>query len=182
MTPVEACTENLRQIYHAMVHFQKLTRGLPRWLSDLYPESLKDRQVLICPNAKNETQLPGSDPRLPCRYAYQLQPVRLKDKPDKTQRQWKIEQLQQFGPFVPIVRCWHHLEDLEGKVLNLSYAGHTYTSSAAWEDEISQIQTQVATMARPDFALGTPFLWRVARVFGNLPLPGTRGDRQSQSD
>jgi hypothetical protein len=160
----DVCIENLRHIYDAIVHFQKRNHSLPRWLSDLYPEYLKDRQLLICHNVKPGIQLPGGDPRMSCSYAYQLQPTLLKEISTQSMRQWKIEQIQRFGTIVPIVRCWHHLDELNNKVLNLSYDGKVYMSATSWENEIAAIRKQVSCSLSPDSVLSYPFQWRISSL------------------
>ena len=163
MMSVEACTENLWQLYQAIVHYQKLNRSLPRWLSDLYPEYLKGHQTLVCPDATPDVPVPGSDPRMRCCYAYQLQPVGIKDRPSTNLRSLKIEQLQRLGTFVPVVRCWHHLDELEGNVLNLAYSGQIYVSSPVWEEEIPRIRMVLGGVPQREQELSQPLLWKFRR-------------------
>ena len=139
---IELCTQNLIAIGTAIQTYQKEYEDFPEWLSDLHPKYLADAHVFICPaDDKNGTagfnpdidlvaigkaiqsDQFDTDPRTPMSYGYQLAPE---------YRQKKIEQRLVFGDVIPLVRCWHHVnEDFE--VLNLSFSSQIYKSSIIWE-------------------------------------------------
>ena len=54
-------------------------------------------------------------------------------------RQWKMLQMEEFGPVVPMLRC--HLHD---PILNLSYSGEVYETALFWESDTNTL----ALMAR----------------------------------
>src|SRR5690349_8947946 len=77
---IAACKVQLNKIYEAMQQYQKKHRKLPNWLSDLYPEFIRDPKVFICPLAESRGDLQTGrdevrdevflDPVLPISYAY----------------------------------------------------------------------------------------------------------------
>ena len=141
---IELCTQNLMAIGKAIQTYQKKHEDFPQWLSDLHPKYLPDASVFICPadaEAGKAGFLPNIDlvsiskiigrigflgdiePRMPVSYGYQLAPE-YRDK--------KNEQRLVFGDVIPLVRCWHHVnEDFD--VLNLSFSSQIYRSSKIWE-------------------------------------------------
>ena len=141
---IELCTQNLIAIGKAIQTYQKERKDFPEWLSDLYPKYLPDASVFICPADDEDGQagflpnidlvaiskiigrisfLRDIDPRIPVSYGYQLAPE-YRDK--------KNEQRLVFGDVIPLVRCWHHVNEDSG-VLNLSFASQIYRSSKIWE-------------------------------------------------
>ena len=114
LTEIERCRENLRRIQLALENHRAEADAEPRWLSELSPQYLAEKE-LLCP-ADTTVGVPGvltegtSDPTLPCSYLYQFRPEQ------KTGQEFllKIE-----GDMLPIVRCQHHL-------LNLSVSGKIY--------------------------------------------------------
>ena len=141
---IELCTQNLIAIGKAIQTYQKEHEDFPERLSDLYPKYLPDASVFICPADDEEGKagfLPNTDlvaiskiigrigflgdiePRMPVSYGYELAPE---------YREKKIEQRLVFGDVIPLVRCWHHVnEDFD--VLNLSFSFQIYRSSKIWE-------------------------------------------------
>ena len=141
---IELCTQNLIAIGKAIQTYQKEHGDFPEWLSDLHPKYLPDASVFICPADAEDGQagflpnidlvaiskiigrisfLRDIDPRMPVSYGYQLAPE-YRDK--------KSEQRLVFGDVIPLVRCWHHVNENSG-VLNLSFASQIYRSSKIWE-------------------------------------------------
>ena len=141
---IELCTQNLIAIGRAIQTYQKEHGDFPEWLSDLHPKYLPDASVFICPADDEDGQagfLPNTDlvaiskiigrigflqdidPRMPVSYGYALAPE-YRDK--------KNEQRLVFGDVIPLIRCWHHVNEDYG-VLNLSFASQIYRSSKIWE-------------------------------------------------
>src|SRR5438876_99253 len=48
----ESCQINLTRIYDALAQYRERHNTLPTWLSDLVPEFISDRDVLVCPYIK----------------------------------------------------------------------------------------------------------------------------------
>lgn len=141
---IELCTQNLIAIGKAIQTYQKEHEDFPERLSDLHPKYLPDASVFVCPaddEAGKAGFLPNTDlvaisqiigrigflrdidPRMPVSYGYELAPE-YRDK--------KNEQRLVFGDVIPLVRCWHHVNEDSG-VLNLSFASQIYRSSKIWE-------------------------------------------------
>ena len=141
---IELCTQNLIAIGKAIQTYQKEHGDFPEWLSDLHPKYVPDASVFICPADDEDGKagfLPNTDlvaiskiigrigflqdiaPRMPVSYGYALAPE-YRDK--------KNEQRLVFGDAIPLVRCWHHVNEDSG-VLNLSFASRIYRSSKIWE-------------------------------------------------
>ena len=141
---IELCTQNLIAIGKAIQTYQKEHGDFPERLSDLHPKYLPDASVFICPADDEDGKagfLPNTDlvaiskiigrigflqdidPRMPVSYGYELAPE-YRDK--------KNEQRLAFGDVIPLVRCWHHVNEDYG-VLNLSFASQIYRSSKIWE-------------------------------------------------
>ncbi len=141
---IELCTQNLIAIGKAIQNYEKEHGDFPEWLSDLHPKYLPDASVFICPADAEDGKagflpnidlvvisniigrigfLQDIDPRMPVSYGYALAPE-YRDK--------KNEQRLVFGDVVPLVRCWHHVNEDSG-VLNLSFASQIYRSSKIWE-------------------------------------------------
>ena len=141
---IELCTQNLIAIGKAIQTYQKEHGDFPERLSDLHPKYLPDASVFICPADDEDGKagfLPNTDlvaiskiigrigflqdidPRMPVSYTYELAPE-YRDK--------KNEQRLVFGDVIPLIRCWHHVNEDSG-VLNLSFASQIYRSSKIWE-------------------------------------------------
>lgn len=124
----EPCKSNLRKISLAITRFRCAHDGeFPKWLSDLYPDYIDDKSVFLCPdNPINFSFGNNSDPKLTCSYLYELAPV--EHAPGQVYRDWKPQQMRQYGDKVPIVRCWNHSESL-----NLTYGGEILFYPTFWE-------------------------------------------------
>jgi thiol-disulfide isomerase/thioredoxin len=134
---MQACGENLKEIYEAIKKHEKAHGQLPDWLSDLVPTYLK-QETLFCPHDKEHTAPSySSDPKMPCSYGWQFSGKPIQQKWDPTGktlfRDWKREQVKVFGDIVPMVRCYHH--DQYG-ILNLSAGGDLWWGALVWEPEI----------------------------------------------
>ncbi|RJP18469.1 MAG: hypothetical protein C4527_28905 [Candidatus Omnitrophota bacterium] len=133
----EKCKENLRKISLAITDYQRDHNGeLPNWLSDLYPNYLQDESILLCPNNPNPpTSFTNAvDPKMKCSYLFEFAPT---EGLGRNYREWKTEQLSQFGDRVPVVICLNH----PSRRLNLGYSGEIFFSSQGWEGDFPQGKT-----------------------------------------
>ncbi|MBD3267034.1 redoxin domain-containing protein [bacterium] len=141
---VEPCKENLREIGFAITRYQNDHNGeLPQWLSDLYPKYIKDKRTFLCPENPNQSNFGGIvDPKIKTSYVYQFCPLEYKGIPDtyeaKTYREWKKQQLKEYGDKVPLVRCFHHAKTAKSSSLNLTYGGEICFYQGHWEEEVKK--------------------------------------------
>ncbi len=123
--------EHMEKIRNALFRFVDENGELPQHLSDLVPDFLADKSILLSP-ADNAEHTAGSgvypDPKLPCSYCYEFnhQDDDAADSPMKT----KFAQMEVFGDTVPILRCFCYGRD---QTLNLSYGGAWFESKLYWE-------------------------------------------------
>jgi len=144
----EMCTANLKRIGEAIEQYKKDHGDEPNWLSDLYPDYLQDKWLLVCP-ADSRAGEPSQynwprDPKMRCSYAYQFSPdtssflglnVALPaDFPARegmTRKDGRKLQLECYGPVVPVAMCRHHHAVLSF----LGYDGEVYESNErSWEE------------------------------------------------
>jgi len=125
---MRTCAENLQKIHAAIKAYEKDKGGLPNWLSDLVPDYLS-KEALLCPAHPGRTRASYyPDQSLPCGYTYEFSPTRITS--DWICRDWKMQQLRQFGDVVPVVRCIDHGINM---VLSISVGGQIYWSALPWE-------------------------------------------------
>jgi tetratricopeptide (TPR) repeat protein/peroxiredoxin len=139
---IKICTKNLVEIGKALQAYQEKHGDIPEWLSDLYPEYLKDKKLFLCPadSALGDPAYPqAKDPKLPVSYVYEFNP---------SMREHKIEQRRAFGDIIPIVRCRHHRKGEEPVFLNLSYAFEVYQSGINWEREPRALENLLANIKK----------------------------------
>ncbi|HEV7868114.1 MAG TPA: carboxypeptidase-like regulatory domain-containing protein [Chthoniobacteraceae bacterium] len=123
----EADKAQMLRIWTAVMTYKKERGTIPDHLSDLVPEFLPDAAMLVSAGDGAPGQYPFKrDPRLPCSYGYEFSAHSFFG--PKTFREVKEEQMEEFGPVVPILRCFIH-----DKVLNLAYSGDFYESELFWE-------------------------------------------------
>jgi hypothetical protein len=133
-----ACRAQLNIIYNALQKYIDEHQALPRWLSDLTPEYLKNPKLLVCPyvyksgNVKNwwqglKTFRVHDDPK-PTSYSYEFCLEKVNGLPETTCREYKQRQMEIFGGAVPIIRCTVH-----SRPINLACDGTVYTSGEDWE-------------------------------------------------
>ena len=136
-TPAEKalCATNLSRIYAAIQAYRKDKNDLPEWLSDMVPNYLDDINVLTCPVSRRTGKIDNqglADPNLAISYAYQFgnQPIpqSFGGGSKRTMREWKRRQVALVGDIVPLVRCRHHLPQL-----NVSFGGKVFESPPGWE-------------------------------------------------
>ncbi len=170
---MQACAANLQKIYAAIKAYEKDKGELPNWLSGLVPGYLS-KEGLLCPNNLDRTTAPYyPDPNLPCSYSYEFSPAQAPRGWDPTGklacRDWKKQQLSQFGDVVPVFRCMNHDS---GVVLNISMGGQLYWSAVTWERMFTRGTEPVPK--QPSSRVGKP-----APAF---TLPGLNGKQISLSD
>ena len=125
---IEICTQNLVAIGKAIEASKKEHGDFPEWLSELHPKYLPEANLLLCP-ADEESGKPlfssNADPKMSVSYDYQFHPEN---------REGKNEERLVYSDVIPLIRCFHHLnEDLEGDRLNLGFSLNIYRSVANWK-------------------------------------------------
>lgn len=130
----EHCKRNFRIISLALTRYRDEHDGrLPHWLSELYPDYLHDENVLLCPHNPNPPLSPLKDPHKPCSYVYEFadaKPV------EASVREWRTEQLQEYGDRVPVIRCFNH-----PRSINLTYGGEIVFYDFLWESQLDNGKT-----------------------------------------
>jgi thiol-disulfide isomerase/thioredoxin len=149
---MQKCAENLRKIHAAIKAYEKDKGELPNWLSDLVPTYLSI-EALLCPTHPDRTKAPYyPDCQLPCGYTYEFSPTRINS--SWICRDWKKQQLKQFGDVVPIVRC---IDRGTNMVLNISVGGQVYWSSLPWERMFTPAQPAAhSVQEQPPSLIGSP--------------------------
>ena len=118
--------EHLEIIWKALMEYKKANGKLPNYLSDLVPEFLPDKSVLVSP-AFISGLLGRVDPRLPVSYSYEFRMEKMGT--GRSFREFKEEQMQFYGEAVPILRCFAH-----GDAMNVAYSGDYFESKGRyWE-------------------------------------------------
>jgi 5-hydroxyisourate hydrolase-like protein (transthyretin family) len=118
----------MKKVWEALMAFKKAKGALPDKLSELVPEFLPDPKVLVSPKDDGNEQngpLTTKDQKHPSSYGYEWgsQPFR-----QLSFKQVKTAQLEEFGPVIPLLRCFLH-----DKALNISHAGDFYETEINWE-------------------------------------------------
>lgn len=138
----EADKQNMLVIYKALKTYEKEHGKLPDWLSDLIPKYIQDSNVLASPffRRTGKQELYGNeDPQVTTSYIYEFS---AKPVPQvirtafpnlaagMTMKEWKTKQVAEFGPVVPILRCF-----LYNPVLNVTSDGEFFESGGYWETD-----------------------------------------------
>jgi len=133
--------EHLRKIYAALQAYRQKRGDLPGWLSDLFPDFLSDTNVLMSPVElrTGQSQLWGyGDPKMHSSYIYEFNQAEAGGRRNQdiklTMKQWKMLQMEEYGPATPILRC--HLHD---PLINVAYAGDIYETALFWETDANTI-------------------------------------------
>jgi hypothetical protein len=118
----------MKKVWEALMAFKKAKGALPDKLSELVPDFLPDPKVLVSPKDDGNEQngpLTTKDQKHPSSYGYEWgsQPFN-----ELTFKEVKTCQLEEYGPVVPLLRCFLH-----GKVLNISHGGDVYETETFWE-------------------------------------------------
>ncbi len=147
----EPIKEKFRKISMALVRYRHDHNGqLPEWLSDLFPNYLEDEKVLLDEDVPTGTTYPIlTDTKIPTNFLYEFANA---PHGNQTYREWKMDQMNEYGDMVPVVR--YHTRP---KALNLSYGGMIYLSSIMWEntaptghspeDHAAKVRQQLLTIA-----------------------------------
>jgi hypothetical protein len=137
----ESCIANLNTLADAIQRYEDDHGEEPDWLSDLYPDYLEDKTLLLCPEDGEGETIHGynADPKMPCSYEYRfnvnavsesgIRHLRLPVTVPLTESgmTWKeANRLRQeyFGACTVTVVCKHHRG-----VLNLGCNGEVYEAS-----------------------------------------------------
>ncbi len=129
---IDNCIENLLAIGKAIQTFYNDHDDFPQWLSDLQPDYLSDKQLLVCPADEKGGEAVASfnaDPKKQISYEYQFH---------SKYRDAKSAERQLYGDDIPLVRCRHH-DFLEYGCLNLSFSFKVYRSLQIWESQPEDI-------------------------------------------
>ena len=125
---IEICKQHFLEIGKAIQAYKKEHGDFPKWLSDLHPKYLPDANLLLCPADKQDGKplfSSTTDPKMPVSYDYQFHP---KNRAEKNEERFV------YSDAIPLVRCFHHLnEDLDGERLNLGFSLNVYKSIANWK-------------------------------------------------
>jgi peroxiredoxin len=192
---VAVSTERLKQIHQALVAYERKHKQWPDHLSDLVPEFLKDKSVLLDPADPGTGDLGSNrahkDPKFHVSYSYERNanisgglpsPLGPFPKPDISRTGWGSWRLVNghqeyfYGDQVPLVRCYLHRppeEDREpGKdvVLNLTPSGRVYRSGFDWERHPDSAAFLLRTLRR-DLTQGPAHVgrhWILFRVYEHI--------------
>ena len=177
--------QHLRLINQAIQAYRQKHGDLPNWLSDLVPEFLADTNVLMSPVElrTGRSVLWGyDDPKVKSSYIYEFSQTKAGGRRDQdiplTMKQWKMLQMEEFGPVVPLLRC--HLHD---PVLNLSYSGDIYETSLFWESDTKTIALMARLGPGPGAREGKKLRVTVVDALSGEPLPAAEvnaSNRQSE--
>ena len=144
-----ACGTQLNVIYEAIQEYQRQNHRLPSSLSELVPDFLSDRNVLVCPFVARTLDLKSwragiradvfFDPRASYGYEFSSQVWLPLDKwrgVKKTYLEYKEQQVirlgPELGPSVALVRCLAHRP-----MLNMAFNGCIYESGSNWEESVA---------------------------------------------
>ncbi|MDR3405765.1 MAG: carboxypeptidase regulatory-like domain-containing protein [Chthoniobacter sp.] len=115
------------QIWQAIMEYKKDHGQVPDYLSDLVPQYLPDKAVLVSP-VEGAYRRGSPDPKLPCSYSYEFSTGPYGARAG-TFHTFKELQMKEFGPVVPILRCFAH----DPVVMNVAFSGDYFESKLLWE-------------------------------------------------
>lgn len=162
----QACQRNLTRIFDALDQYEQRYGKLPNWLSDLFPEFISDREVLICPYVAKTGQLsewregvaqgplrPSKGPPTYYNYEFCLERLErsshvLPEDSDKTYRDYKNAQKVLLGDAVPILRCLAHEPRLNVALNGLIFEN---IDPLYWEESFAHIYPHLALAPRDVF-------------------------------
>lgn len=160
------CEVNLTKISDALRQYREKHNRLPDGLSDLVPEFIHNRDVLVCPYVRKTGQVsewrkrlnpqPGQDRLTYYYYEFCLKPLSgvAPANSGKTYRDYKVAQSNLLGEVVPIVRCLAH-----SPFLNLPYNGLIFENISAidnhdmdyWEENFAHLYPHELLQPDPVF-------------------------------
>jgi len=155
--------QNMLAIFKALKSYEKDHGKFPGWLSDLVPKYIQDTNVFVSPlfrRTGKEVLYGNEDPHVMTSYIYEFSAKPVPKAilsafptlaPGTTMREWKTRQLAEFGPVVPILRCFLH-----DPVLNISSDGEFFESGSYWETDPTTMQLRKKRMAAESKTAGKP--------------------------
>ncbi len=181
----EVDKQHLRVIYQAIQAYRQKHGDMPNWLSDLVPDFISDTNILMSPVElrTGRSVLWGyGDPKVRSSYIYEFNQSDSGRKGDQdvalTMRQWKILQMEEFGPVVPMLRC--HLHD---PILNLSYSGEVYETALFWESDTNTLALMARVGSGPGAREGQKLRLTALDAASGEPVPAAEveaSNRQSE--
>ncbi len=182
---LEIDKQHLRLIYKAIQAYRQQHGDLPNWLSDLVPGFLPDTNVLMSPVElrTGRSVLWGyDDPKVKSSYIYEFNQSNAGGRRDQdiplTMKQWKMLQMEEFGPVVPLLRC--HLHE---QVLNLTYSGELYQTALFWESDTNTLALMARLGPGPGARDTKQLRVTVVDAASGEPVPAAQvlaSDRQSE--
>ena len=130
-TPAEAREQDIAQmkrVWEALMSYKKAKGRLPDTLSELVPEFLNEPKLLVSPIDDGELAngpLTKKEAKFPSSYGYEWGPQKFGE---LTFTEVKTCQVEEYGPVVPLLRCFLH-----SPVLNLAHDGTFYETDTNWE-------------------------------------------------
>ena len=188
--------EHMEKIREALFKYHDEHGELPAHLSDLVPDYLPDKAVLVSPAENVDRPVgPGAfpDPKLPCSYGYEFN--HNGDDAQRSPLKTKYAQMEAFGDLVPILRCFCYAQN---EVLNLSYGGEWFETELFWETSpaVKELLKKAGKVAAPKD--GATFVVHCqdkekqplagvsitvsGRMFQNLPLPEVTVESDAKGD
>jgi len=142
----EMCAANLRTIGEALQWYKNDHDDVPDGFADLYPDYLKDLNLLVCPadqrggKDRDTFSTMGLPSTMRCSYGYEFGPgtrgvtvwnvplpVDFPAREGMTFKDARKLQLEYFGPVLPVARCGRHSASVY-----LGYDGEVYESIKSW--------------------------------------------------
>ena len=123
----ETDKRQMLQIWKAIMEYKKAHGQVPDYLSDLVPGYLPDKAVLVSP-LEPKKRVSERDPKIPSSYSYEFRATEFAGG-GRTFWEVKEEQMKEFGPVVPILRCSLHGQ----RRMNVTYSGDYFESPLIWE-------------------------------------------------
>jgi tetratricopeptide (TPR) repeat protein len=187
------CRAKLKAIGAALAAYERENGKLPDYLSALVPKYIGDKSALLCPADEAAGDVGPNkhmkDPALPCSYEYEFSAVMSNGlasppgpfpKPDVgdswgTWRNVNTQLRTFFGPWVPMVRCFHHRPAADStapdRILNLVPSGHVdgdvYVCDENWESSLEaahEMMSRFARDLRAEGVRGAGKKWFLGRV------------------
>lgn len=118
----------MKRVWEALMSYKKEHGKLPDRLGDLVPNFLRNPKDLVSPRDDGEKEngpLTRKEEKHPSSYGYEWGPQPFRQ---LTFTEIKACQVEEYGPVVPLLRCF-----LYQPVLNISHAGDFYETETNWE-------------------------------------------------
>jgi hypothetical protein len=120
----------MRRVGEALMAYKNDNGRYPDELSDLVPRFLPDAAALISPTEKRTGRHGDNghiDPKFRTSFCYEFTSRKF-NRSALSFRELKERQMEEFGPVVPLLRCF-----LYERVVNLSVSGDIFESALYWE-------------------------------------------------